>query len=118
MSDAIEQFRDAILAAGPTPPDEIHGDGKLHRFSSSGKPRDDSGWYVLHLDGIPAGTFGCWREGITQQWCSKSTTEMTQVERNAHQKLVEAMRQQREADTLKRQQQAAQTATLLIHFEN
>jgi putative DNA primase/helicase len=110
MTDPIEQFRAAILAAGLTPPDEIHGDGKLHRFSSSAKPRDDSGWYVLHLDGIPAGSFGCWRLGLTQQWCSTSTTEMTQAERDAHRQQVEAMRQQREADTAQRQQQAAQTA--------
>ncbi len=87
MTDLVERFRVAILASGLTPPSEIHGDGKLHRFSSSGKSSDDSGWYVLHLDGIPAGSFGCWRKGITQQWCSKSTTEMTQAERDAHRHL-------------------------------
>lgn len=110
MSDPTEQFRAAILAAGLTPPDEINADGTLHRFSTSGKARDDSGWYMLHGDGIPAGAFGCWREGYTQQWCSKSPDTMTQAEREAHRQRVKAMRQQREIDTAQRQQQAAQTA--------
>ena len=66
MSDIINQFRDAIAAAGLTPPDEIIDDGKIHRFSSNGKPRDESGWYVLHSDGVAAGAFGDWREGFTQ----------------------------------------------------
>ncbi len=109
-ADPIEQFRDAIAGAGLIPPDEIHSDGKLRRFSTSGKPRDDSGWYVLHGDGIAAGSFGCWREGLKQQWCCKSTIDMTQAERDAHRQRVEAMRQQREADAAQRQQQAAKTA--------
>lgn len=92
------------------PPDEIHGDGALYRFSTNGKAKDDSGWYVLHGDGIPAGAFGCWREGFTQQWCSKSTDIMTQTEREAHRQRVGAMCQKREAGTAQRQQQAATKA--------
>lgn len=110
MTDPIEQFRTAILAAGLTSPDEINPDGQLHRFSTNGRRGDDSGWYVLHLDGLPAGAFGCWRQGFTQQWCSKSQDTMTEAERQAHRQRVEAMRQQREADVAQRQQQAAQVA--------
>lgn len=44
MSGIINQFRDAIAAVGLTPPNEIIDDGKIHRFSSNGKPRDESGW--------------------------------------------------------------------------
>lgn len=110
MTDPIEQFRAAILATGLTPPDEINPDGQLHRFSTNGRRGDDSGWYVLHLDGVPAGAFGCWRQGLTQQWCSKSQDTMTEAERQAHRQRVEAMRQQREADVAQRQQQAAQVA--------
>ena len=55
----LEAFRDAIAAAGLTPPDEIIGDGKLHRFSSNGRPRDESGWYKFFDDDRPAGAFGC-----------------------------------------------------------
>ena len=111
IAEPIEQFRATMLAAGLAP-DDVVADGSLHRFSTNGRRGDDSGWYVLHGDGIPAGAFGCWREGFTQQWCSKSPDIMTQAEREAHRRRVEAMREQREADTAKRQQQAAKTAAM------
>lgn len=110
MTDPTEQFQADIVAAGLTPPDEIHADGTLHRFSSEGRRGDDSGWYVLHTDSVPAGAYGCWRKGLTRQWRSKTQEAMTQAERETHRQRVEAMRQQREADTAQRQQQAAQTA--------
>lgn len=109
-SHPAEQFRAAIVAAGLTPPEDIHADGKLHRFPSNGQRGDDSGWYLLHLDGVPAGAFGCWREGLTQQWCSKTPDTMTQAEREAHRQKLEAMRQQRQSDTAERNQQAAAEA--------
>jgi len=110
VNGIINQFRDAIAAVGLTPPDEIVDDRKIHRFSSNGKPRDDSGWYVMHSDGVPAGAFGCWREGLTQNWCSKSTTEMTVVEREAHQSRVQAMRVQRDSEHAQRNESAAANA--------
>ena len=110
MSNPTDNFRAAILAAGLTAPDEIHGDGKLRRFASNGRRGDDSGWYVYFDDRVPAGAFGCWREGVWQQWCSKAPDTMTQAERDAHWQRVEAARQQREADDLLRQQHAATAA--------
>lgn len=108
---AIEQFQQAIAGAGLPSPDVIHGDGALHRFSTNGKRMDQSGWYVLHDDGdIPAGAFGCWRSGMQSTWCSKDTTAMTQAERSAHQQRMQAIAQQREADTAQRQQDAATAA--------
>lgn len=113
MNDAIEEFRRAIEASGLTPPDAIHGDGEIHRFSTNGRRGDDSGWYVLHLDGIPAGSFGCWRSGLQSTWCAKSDTAMTTAEREAHWRRIEAMKAQREAEQAQRQQQASQTAAAL-----
>src|SRR5258708_6250867 len=53
-----------------TPPDDILGDGSLHRFHIEGdRPGTRNGWYVLHLDGIPAGSFGSWKTGDTYTWC-------------------------------------------------
>ncbi len=108
------QFRDAISAAGLHPPEHIIPDGQLHRFSSSGKPGDDAGWYVLHDDGVAAGTFGCWRSDIQQSWCVKSTSEMTLAERDAHRQHGSAMLQQRDIDTRVRQQQAQASAIALF----
>jgi putative DNA primase/helicase len=106
----IEQFRTEILAAGLTAPEFIHTDGKLHRFSTSGKPSDKSGWYVFHPDGVPAGEFGCWRKQLNQKWCAKSQDAMTQAEREAHRQRLEGTRKQREADAAERHQQAAAVA--------
>ena len=66
----IEGFRSEILKAGLTSPNEIIDDGRIHRFSSNGKTSDNAGWYVLFTDGIAAGAFGCWREGVNIKWCS------------------------------------------------
>ena len=67
----LEQFRDAIRSAGLEPPDIIVADGKLRRFASNGKRGDDAGWYVLYGDGIPAGSFGDWRTGISAIMASR-----------------------------------------------
>jgi putative DNA primase/helicase len=64
----LEQFRDAIHAAGLHSPELITADGRLHRFSSNGTRDDDSGWYVFHTGDIPAGAFGCWRGGFSKTW--------------------------------------------------
>lgn len=110
MIDITNQFKDAISSAGLNQPEEIIDDGKIHRFSSSGKLRDDSGWYVLHSDGVAAGAFGCWREGFTQNWCSKADTSMTEAERFAQRDRVKAMQRQGEKDLVQRQQLAAADA--------
>jgi putative DNA primase/helicase len=98
MRDALDQFRQAIRSAGLIPPDMIEPDGKLRRFSSNGKRGDDAGWYVLHGDGIPAGSFGDWRNGLSESWRVDIGRKLTPAENAAHRAKVEAMRKQREAD--------------------
>ena len=113
MTGAVEQFHTVILAAGLTPPDEVMGDGRLHRFSTNGNPKDDSGWYTLHLDGVPAGAFGCWRSGLKSTWCAKADTDMTVAEREAYRQRIKAMQAQREAEHAQAQQQASEAAALI-----
>ena len=113
MSDPIEHFRLAIAAAGLEAPDSINPDGAIHRFSTNGKRGDDSGWYVLHTDGVAAGAFGCWRSGLQSTWCAKSDHTLTDAERHAHRQRVASMKAQREADLLATQQQASHTAAAL-----
>ena len=101
-----EHFAQAIEAAGLVAPDTIHADGLLHRFSPTGKRSDAAGWYVLHDDGLPAGVFGCWRTGLTETWCSKPESTLTQAERDTMRQRVRDAKAQRDADTQQRQQQA------------
>ena len=110
MTEIIQQFRNAIEACGLVPPHEIINDGAIHRFSSSGKPADKNGWYILHLDGIAAGAFGDWREGFTQNWCNKSDKSMTEMERLELRERIKAMQRQREEEITKRHKLAAASA--------
>ena len=111
VPDFIEQFRQAIAAAGLPAPDVIHGDGAIHRFSTTGRCDNDSGWYSLHTDGIVAGSFGCWREGLQSTWCAKSDTAMTAAELDTHRQRIATMKAQRDAELIQRQQSAAMDAT-------
>ena len=74
----IDGFRSEILKAGLSLPNEIIDDGRIHRFSSNGKTTDNAGLYVLFTDGIAAGAFGCWREGVNIKWCSVDEAKLTQ----------------------------------------
>lgn len=83
IPDPVAQFADAIRAAGLIVPEHIEPDGKLHRFASNGNRNDDAGWYVLHGDGIPAGSFGCWRIGLSQTWRAEVGRKLTSAELEA-----------------------------------
>ena len=94
----IEGFRSEILKAGLSTPNEIIDDGKIHRFSSNGKPTDNAGWYVLFTDGIAAGAFGCWREGVNIKWCSVDEAKLTQPEKHEFYKKIAEAKKQREQE--------------------
>ena len=108
--NAAKQFRDAIRAAGLTPPDVIYDDGKLRRFAGNGKPRDDSDWYVLHGDGVPAGAFGSWRTGQSETWRADMGRTLTPAEEAAHRERIDAAKRQRDAEEAKRHAEAARKA--------
>ncbi len=106
----LEAFRDAIAAAGLTSPDEIIGDGKLHRFSSNGRPRDESGWYKFFDDDRPAGAFGCWRSDISSTWKSSNPQEFTPAEREAYKQRMRDAEAARATELIAAQAYAAQAA--------
>jgi P4 family phage/plasmid primase-like protien len=93
--DPVAEFRAAMLACGTTPPASIIGDGKLHRFSTSSDSADEAGWYVLHLDYLPAGAFGDWRTGLDERWCAKRERTMSATD-EARIAIVKANREQDE----------------------
>lgn len=107
MLHPIEQFRDAMAAAGLACKDPINADGKLHRFTVEGdKPRSQNGWYVFHDDGVPAGAFGSWKHDIASTWCGKADNELSPAERTAYKQRIEAMRREREAEQERVRQEA------------
>jgi putative DNA primase/helicase len=113
MDTTKQQFCDAIANAGMSPPEVIEADGKLRRFASNGKRGDDAGWYLLHDDGIPAGSFGDWRTGFTQTWRADIDRKLTNAEEEAHREKVATMRREREAEEARGHAEAATKAAKL-----
>lgn len=69
--ELLDLFKQAISEGIGYAPSFIEPSGVLKRFSDSGKQRDLTGWYVLHLYGnYASGAFGCWRSGIKKTWHS------------------------------------------------
>jgi hypothetical protein len=65
-AEAIEQFSDAMRAAGLVPP-EISASDKVYRFSTNGKTSDDAGRCYLFLD-LLGGVFSHHRSGLYKSW--------------------------------------------------
>lgn len=114
MNGYIIQFQQAMEAAGLSAPAAIHADGKLHRFSTNGKRGDDSGWYVFHGDGVPAGSFGCWRSGLQSIWSAKSDHAMTDIERQVVRERLQVIQRQREAEQAQAHASAASAAASVV----
>lgn len=77
------QLADAMRSAGIDPPHKLEIDGQLHRFSTKGRKRDDSGWYVIFPDEPVAGRFGCWRDQIDCVFKANIGRELTASENMA-----------------------------------
>lgn len=100
--DAIAQFRDHLAEHGLRP-DEIVADGRLHRFGT--KPRDkDNGWYYLHLNGVPYGEAGCWDGSGAEriEWKGRAQAALSEAERDAYRRQVAEARSAREAEEARR----------------
>lgn len=108
--DYTTEFSDAIASAGLTPPDRVIGDGKIHRFSSNGRSKDDAGWYIFHDDEHPAGRFGCNRSGVDCTWSSKSKRSFTPEQKAEWARKMREREAEREAEIKEEREKAAETA--------
>lgn len=107
------QFINAINQAGIIPPLSVIDDGNIHRFSINGKTNNTDGWYVLHNDGVAAGSFGNWQTSETHNWCADIGRPLTAAENAANKARIDAMKLQREADLLISQAEASIKATAI-----
>ena len=65
---ALFQFRNKMSELGLIV-DDINANGKLQRCKAVGdKGREKSGYYVLHIDGYPAGHIGNYKTGESVKW--------------------------------------------------
>ena len=120
--DAVADFMAAMVSAGvpidvgsrggphPVP------DGKIHRVDVLGKKKRKNahGWYVLHLNGVPAGAFGDLAAGIEDTWCAKKPSTMTHEERTALKQRMEAAKRERAEAQQVLNKAAADAAGLIL----
>lgn len=104
------QLADAMRSAGIEPPPDLKIDGQLHRFSTNGRKRDDSGWYIIFQDGIPGGRFGCWRDGIEVSFRADIGRELTATEQMALSRRQAEAKAARDAERKRKNEIAANTS--------
>lgn len=114
MSNALQQFRDALAGRGIVPPADLLADGTIHRCDAEGRGGKGDAAYLLYLDGIPAGGFENWRDGLGwENWRADMERTLTPAEEAAHRGKIEAARRERETEEAKRKAEARERACLL-----
>ena len=112
VKDPYDQLRDTMLAVGIEPPDHIEMDGRIHRFSH-GRKKDKSAWYCIFGDGVPAGRFGDWREGIEHTFKADIGRKLSAAEEMAHARRMAEARAVRDAEIAKSRVIAAETVEII-----
>lgn len=102
-----DQLKTAMINAGIEPPEDIHLDGKLHRFNNGTKKK--TGWYVGFRDSIPAGRFGCWRSDIEMPWRGDVGRDLSAAEQMSCTKRMAEAKAARDVEMAKKQDLAATT---------
>ena len=103
-ADLIAQILDAMRAAGCAPhdPSVVAFTGQLIRFRvEDDKAGSKNGWCVFYSDSLPAGAFGSWKSGLSETWCAKAESELSDAERAQRKQHLENAK--RERQTLERQ---------------
>ena len=107
----VEQFTAHMLEHGLASNNPINADGELHRFHVEGdKKGTQNGYYTMHLDNIPAGSFGSWKEGVTHTWCSKAKNDVSPLEWQQHQQRMKAAKAKADKERAEKNAQAAVAA--------
>lgn len=114
----IDQFRSAMREHDIDIDGEILADGELHVAHAVGdKGAKRRAWYVLHLDGRPAGAFGHYAkmggsEGVKWKF-SGERRPLTAEERRQYREAIERRRAAREAEQRRQHEEVAGRATAI-----
>ena len=96
-------------------PGEIIADGRLHRCDAEGENGRGDAAYLLHLNGIPAGGFQNWRDGLDwEDWRADIGRPLTPAEQAASRAKAEATKRERGADEAKREDEARTRAAAIL----
>jgi phage/plasmid primase-like uncharacterized protein/archaellum biogenesis ATPase FlaH len=110
MDNFTLDFQTAMQNAGYEIAENPIPDGKLHRFPHQDKNGSKTGWYVLHGDDLPAGSYGDWRSGQSFTWCARSECDFTIEEKATYGKRIAEQKRIRQAEEKKNRQAAAKRA--------
>lgn len=112
--EIIARFADAMRQRSIIPPNHILADGYLHRCDAAGRNGKGDAAYLLHLDGIAAGGYENWRDGLGwSNWCSGVGRELTAAERAAYRERIATARTQRDEEDQHRRSSAAERARFI-----
>ena len=108
----------AQLGVSPAPYERLILDGSLHRYDIDGEKRGrQSGAYIIHTDGLPAGFVQDWKHGIKATWAF-DRSGLSQEQRDyfnseEYRKKAEEIRRQRERELHEKQTEAAERSRIL-----
>lgn len=100
MSEVVQEFIDAMNAAGigPSDPSEIIADDEIHRYALQGdRPHVKNGSYKLaENDGFGFGWFQSFKMGEVINWHSKTRRRWSPEEKAAHKRRAEEAKRKRD----------------------
>jgi putative DNA primase/helicase len=109
---AADSFRCALRRAGLDFVGPIEADGKLHRFRA-GDDKSKNSWYVLFAGPPTAGTFGCWKRGIHEDWHDRNG-QLSQAEWQRVRQHLQEAKHERERVEKERQKKGRETADWIL----
>lgn len=113
-AEAKRQFEKALASHQLSLSGDLIADGKFHRCDATNKPGHrgkNDGAYVLHLDGVPRGTFINYTTDATHtNWTFKGSRPLTEAEQRELAQTIEAAKTEAQASREASEDQARKDA--------
>lgn len=93
----IDNFRQAITAAGLNPPDHIEP-GRFIKFPGHQKNASNKAAWCFMFEDLRGGVFGDYSSNMESTWQASNSTPYTSAERDSNRQRMAAMKAQRDAD--------------------
>lgn len=93
----IDNFRQAMMAAGLNPPDHIEP-GRFIKFPGHQKNASNKAAWCFMFEDLRGGVFGDYSSNMESTWQASNSTPYTSAERDSNRQRMAAMKAQRDAD--------------------
>ena len=109
QTDPVEEFRQAMTAAGLEAPDHIEP-GRVIKLPGHQKSGSNKAAWCFMFDDLRGGVFGDYSTGMEGAWQASNSAPYTPAERQAHAANIKAAKVQRDADEAARHAHEADKA--------